>query len=112
MPRFFSRLSLIVTATKVERLQAISEADARAEGIFWDFSRDPFARGPGACHYGTSALDTANGRRGFNTARGAFQELWNRLHGTGAWDANPEVVAMTFTVHRCNIDAMPKEIAA
>lgn len=26
------------------------------------------------------------------------------LHGAGSWDADPEVVAMTFAVHRMNID--------
>jgi hypothetical protein len=30
--------------------------------------------------------------------------LWNSIHGPDAWDANPWVCALRFTVHRCNID--------
>lgn len=33
MPRRVSRLTLVVTATKIERVQAISETDAKAEGV-------------------------------------------------------------------------------
>lgn len=78
MPRWASRLTLTVTATKVERLQAITELDARAEGL----SHDPFT-----------------------LAKEQFEALWNHLHGSGAWDANPEVVAISFTVERRNVDA-------
>lgn len=28
------------------------------------------------------------------------------LHGKGAWESNPELVALTFTVHASNIDAL------
>ena len=28
------------------------------------------------------------------------------LHGLDSWDANPEVVALTFTVYKVNIDKM------
>ncbi len=37
--------------------------------------------------------------------REAFKDLWNSLHGPDAWDANPWVVAVTFTVEQRNIDA-------
>lgn len=94
LPREHSRLTLIVTAVKVERLQDISEEDAKAEGC--------------------------SGRLGPNpdfpdewdpTPQEEFQELWRVLHGPGAWDANPYVVAISFSVHRCNIDALAKETA-
>lgn len=87
MPRRASRLTLVVTATKIEPLREISEKDATAEGVFYD-SANP------------------------DTMRGRFRDLWIRLHGEEAWDANPEVVAVTFTVHKANIDAMPREAAA
>ena len=87
MPRWASRLTLIVTDVRVQRLQEISETDARAEGAIAlgaDESPDP---------------DHRSFVWGFST-------LWNSLHGPDAWDANPWVVALTFTVHRCNIDQM------
>jgi hypothetical protein len=40
-----------------------------------------------------------------------FGELWDSLHGDGAWDENPEVVALSFTVHKQNIDALAEAAA-
>lgn len=34
-----------------------------------------------------------------------FAALWDHLHGPGAWHADPDVVALTFTVERRNVDA-------
>jgi hypothetical protein len=34
-----------------------------------------------------------------------FADLWNSIHGTCAWDENPLVCALTFTVEKRNIDA-------
>lgn len=36
----------------------------------------------------------------------AFGDLWNDIHGAGAWDANPWVAAFSFSVERANIDAL------
>lgn len=92
MPRWASRLTLMVTATKIERLQDISAADSIAEGVE---CATCVAMGRSACQ-----------RLGCFASQAAFTELWCRLHGPDSWDANPEVVAITFKVHRCNIDAM------
>jgi len=86
MPRWASRLTLTVTAVRFERLQEISEEDAGAEG--WPFA----ARSQGVPLRDASPIWW-------------FGNLWNDLHGTDAWDANPEVVAIAFTVARRNIDA-------
>lgn len=96
MPRWASRLTLTVTDVRVQRLQAISEADALAEGIVEHEATmtDPaeYTIGPDSELY-FSAAD-------------AYQSLWNSLHGTGAWDENPWVVALSFTVEQGNIDAL------
>ncbi len=42
------------------------------------------------------------------TARDAFHDLWHTIHGPGAWDANPEVVALTFSVEQRNIDVIAR----
>jgi hypothetical protein len=86
MPRWASRLTLIVTDVRVQRLQDISEEDARAEGIF------------------TPEIGYVN--LGKKAPVIQYAMLWNSLHGPDAWDANPWVSAITFTVHHGNIDQM------
>ena len=89
MPRWASRITLVITATKLERVQSITEADALAEGIddLWLVQNHvPPPR------------------------KSSFRDLWNDLHGDGSWQANPEVVAVTFRVIKANIDAI-KEAA-
>ena len=87
MPRWASRLTLIVTDVRVQRLHDISAADAIAEG----------------CHvYASSATidcDTPDPRQ-------EYRRLWNSIHGPEAWAANPWVAALTFETHRQNIDQM------
>ena len=78
MPEEAARLFLRVKDVRVERLQDISEDDARAEGVR--------AYGPNNCS-GTSA-------------RIAFAELWDSLNakrGLG-WDTNPWVWVIEFGV--------------
>jgi len=87
MPRWASRLTLVVRDVRVQRVQEISEEDARAEGV-------QLRRAP----EGNEVVEW--------TAVQSFADVWNSIHGRGAWDANPWVCALTFTVHRCNIDAM------
>ena len=98
MPRWASRLTLTVTDVRVQRLQDISEADAVAEGI----QRLIGSKGP---NYFTREISGKwSGSFNAPTAAEVYSDLWNSLHGPGAWDANPWVVALTFTVQRGNID--------
>lgn len=99
MPRWASRLTLVVTDVRVQRLQEISEADAVAEGAI-----TPSKMG---AHY--TALDAPWGKRRVGlSAYDLYRRIWDDLNaerGFG-WATNPWVVAVSFTVHRCNIDQM------
>ena len=71
----------IVTAVRCERVNEISEEDAKAEGII-EIARSLFAHGRmnGFGIKGTTPEDAAS------TRINAFVSLWNRLHGPGAWE--------------------------
>lgn len=99
MPRWASRMTLVVTDVRVQRLQDISEADAVAEGAEHAYD------GAGEVWYSFKA-GVPNDTSGCPVS--AFSGLWNSLNakrGFG-WDENPWVTATTFTVHKCNIDQM------
>lgn len=77
MPRWASRISLMVTDVRVERLQDISCADCFAEGI------------PRQANSISIDCDTPDPRHD-------FRDRWVHRHGPASWDANPWVVAITF----------------
>lgn len=93
MSRWASRITLTVTAVKVERLQDISEADARAEGVLYV---------PG--HGEITSADLHEGFSNYLDCRMGFEMLWNQLHGPDAWAKNPWVVAVAFSAGLRNID--------
>jgi hypothetical protein len=86
LPHWASRLALAVTAVRVERLQAISEADAQAEGV------DRYA---GACdhpRFGCDEIDCLG-----QTHRASFAALWDDINGDrAAWESNPWVWVIEF----------------
>ena len=82
MPRWASRLTLEVTGVRVERLHAITEDDARAEGIE-RYNDD------GVTYYGPL-------NRGHACARVAFERLWHEINGAESWDSNPFVWCVSF----------------
>ena len=94
MPRWASRLTLTVKDVRVHRLQEISDSDCRAEGL-------PMKEVAGV----TCWSESQDGPWTPSEAV-AFSHLWNSLHGPDAWGANPWVCAISFTVHRGNIDQM------
>jgi hypothetical protein len=69
MPRGASRITLEVTAVRVERLHCISEDDAFAEGCPLPNDMDPI------CWY---------------------RNLWEQINGAGSWAANPWVWVVEF----------------
>lgn len=97
MPRWASRITLIVEAVKVEPLQDISGDDAQAEGIE--------IHGPDVAVYRDNADRLPEARRRWDAFRvRQFRQIWSGIHGDNAWDANPHVIAVTFRVERANID--------
>lgn len=105
MPRRLSRLTLIVTETKIERVQDMegqhpSESDAIAEGI------NAIHHGDGAYYYHYERTEPHP--QNWCDPADAFRELWDLLHGPDAWERNDEVVALRFVAHKVNIDQMDK----
>lgn len=98
MPRRASRITLEITKVRVERLQDISEEDAKAEGMTWDDSRkyNPtngetvFADRSDWKH---NPSDLIRGRIG------EYAALWDSLYGKGAWEKNPWVWIIEFNRH-------------
>ncbi|MCQ0723729.1 hypothetical protein [Klebsiella pneumoniae] len=85
MPRWASRILLEITDVRVERLNAISEEDATAEGV-------PPAGSLLPDYPGT--LLTPKGD--FATAKVAFQRLWESIYGEESWKANGWVWVISF----------------
>lgn len=92
MPRALSRITLEITGVRVERLQDISEADAKAEGIV---SRKLNA-GDSRCGLTTVFGIGSDDDHGVS-AKQAFAHLWESINGPGSWVAsNPWVWVVEF----------------
>lgn len=98
MPRWASRILLEVVSVRVERLNDISEGDAKAEGLA-EISKDgkmfkfgiPDRDGlPGTDDHGWTWRDWKH------SARNAFWQLWDSINGEGSWDDNPWVWVVEF----------------
>lgn len=88
MPRWASRLTLDVTGVRVQRLQEISEEDARAEGV------EPEGRD------GHGPLTHTN----------AFRSLWVNINGARpgcSWEANPWVWVVSFSLQSRVVEDLP-----
>lgn len=90
MPRAASRLLLEITGIQVERLQEISEEDAKAEGV------ESFRPVPGDGPAVTVWKNYVTGKFNLYTARESFFTLWQSINGTESLRQNPFVWAITF----------------
>jgi hypothetical protein len=80
MPRWASRITLEITGVRVERVQEISERDARAEGI------QPVLE------------DGIWSHNGHVLPRDGFADLWDSVNAKRgySWDVNPWVWVLEF----------------
>ena len=92
MPRWASRITLEITGVRVERLQDISEADAKAEGV----EAVPHTAGEWMSDDVVATTRVGKHKVTFDTYRTAFARLWNSINGDGAWDSNPFVWVISF----------------
>ena len=93
MPRWASRIDLEVAGVRVERLQAISDADAIAEGIERVRGRDvPAAMGGNVQMW----RDYLNPDGWQATPAGSYRTLWESINGPGSWAENPWVWVVEF----------------
>lgn len=91
MPRWASRITLVVTDVRVQRLQEISEADALQEGVS-----------------SGSVTDDVSGVAEGWSAKTSFKALWDSLNKDRAsWDSNPWVIAVDFKPLLENIGDAP-----
>lgn len=100
MPRWASRVTLIVTDVRVQRLQEISGVDCIAEGA----PIDPDYRDTTA-DQSSPPMVKVNGWT-WQTPRAWYHELWDSLNDSRGygWDANPWVAAYSFRPVAGNID--------
>lgn len=116
MPHWLSRITLEIESVKVERLNAISETDAMAEGVEPLFSHDDIHNKPHYRHelnlnpmpyknylwHGTPGLTRAQHESwehqfsSYDTACNSFSSLWESINGPGSWQASPFVWVITF----------------
>lgn len=86
MPRTACRLELEITDVRVERLNEISEADARAEGCPFTWDGKQYEPPP-------PEVDSWQGY-----GRASFSLLWSQINGADSWTANPWVWVVEFRV--------------
>ncbi|HDZ9350979.1 hypothetical protein [Klebsiella pneumoniae] len=89
MPRWASRILLEITDVRVERLNAISEEDARAEGIIDGGCLN--CGEPEPCGCANPEPDATD----------AFAYLWQSIYGQDNWNANPWVWVIEFKRVEC-----------
>lgn len=85
MNRKYSRIQLEITDIRVERLNDISQRDARAEGV------EPLR---GSCWKNYTHPDDMIAQ--YFHAKKSFESLWESINGKDSWDLNPWVWVVEF----------------
>lgn len=82
MPRWASRILLEITDVRIERLNSISQEDARAEGV-------------GLTGWRPTYSDPDSGGE-VMTPYDNFAQLWESIYGEESWNSNPWVWVIEF----------------
>ena len=90
MPCWASRITLEITGVRVERLQEISEEDAKADGAERGIYCGVDDEGPAL-----RSIDCESDER-IASYRGGFRFLWECINGPGSWEKNPWVWVIEF----------------
>lgn len=107
MPRWASRITLEIVAVRVERLQDISNDDARAEGIEREFAHGEDLGWKNYLwhgHFGEYGLGDKNSDEWVHQYStyadgkevGSYSSLWQLINGPGSWEKNPFVWVVEF----------------
>lgn len=92
MPRWASRLLLEIDSLKIERLNDITEHDAKKEGVKL-YKHIPGKISP-AAYMDYRRPNSENNF--FDSARGSYFSLWESINGDGQWGENPWVWVINF----------------
>jgi len=121
MPRWFSRFTGLDVSISLERVQDITEADAKSEGLVrLDAEREDEEFDWSICpKCGGSRLHNSMGQNGgvifdcdcgdCDTYRKRFKNIWNHLHDHPkkpgqSWNGNPEIFVLRYRGVNQNID--------
>jgi hypothetical protein len=99
MRRSDSRIDLEIVKVRAERLQDITDADARAEGVLLDVDRRRAEAEAYNKQYPRTPVPVgwAIVQKPDDTYRNAFHQVWTQINGTRApWEANPWVWVVEF----------------
>lgn len=98
-PRWASRITIKITGVRVERLQDISEDDAKEEGAAFVCSlcnQDLDTDEGGAVHWACDDLDDRSASHKYG-----YECLWDSINGKKSpWSSNPWVWVYVFEVQR------------
>ena len=114
MPRWASRIDLQITSIRIEKLQSISEKDAKKEGVAPLFdektakSKPEFNLNPMPWqnylwhgHIGRTITDKQASQwdyqySSYDNAKDSFHSLWQSINGADSWKKNPWVWVVEF----------------
>jgi len=95
MPKAACRLFLEVTNVRVERLQDISEEEAKSEGIY---AKPGSVSGRVWYRKFIKAREARIDGLFTESAKECFQSLWQSINGKESWEANPFVFVYDFKI--------------